>query len=141
TVAECVPLIRAANAKGPWLTAEVTPQHVFSDPAQTTPANRQAMQMTPPLRSPGDRAAMLLALRDGTADYLATDHAPHTLAEKDRGVSGQPHLDTFGPFVTWLLVEQGFTPERVAALCAANSGAFVNPSRAESVGRLLPGHE
>ena len=68
------------------------------------------MQMNPPLRSPADRQAMLEALRDGTADYLATDHAPHTLAEKENGVSGQPHLDTYGPFVTWLLVEQGFTP-------------------------------
>ena len=55
-------------------------------------------------------------------DYLATDHAPHTLAEKERGVSGQPHLDTYGPFVTWLLAEQGFTPERVAAICSANPG-------------------
>src|SRR5438270_589473 len=81
-----------------------------------------------------DRAALLAALRDGDADYLATDHAPHTVAEKERGISGQPHLDTFGPFVTWLLVEQGFTPERVAAVCAANPGAFVNPFRADKHG-------
>ena len=78
------------------MTAEVTPHHVFFDTAQITPANRPWMQMNPPLRSPADRAAMLEALRDGTADYLATDHAPHTLAEKERGVSGQPHLDTYG---------------------------------------------
>src|SRR5476651_890562 len=113
SVGEGLPLIRAAKAKGIPVTAEVTPHHVFFDTAQITPANRQWMQMNPPLRSPGDRAAMLEALRDGTADYLATDHAPHTLAEKERGVSGQPHLDTYGPFVTWLLVEQGFTPVRI----------------------------
>ena len=35
---------------------------------------------------------MLDALRDGTADYLATDHAPHTVEEKRKGISGQPHL-------------------------------------------------
>ena len=103
------------------MTAEVTPHHVFFDTAQITPTRIAPwMQMNPPLRSPADRAAMLEALRDGTADYLATDHAPHTLAEKERGVSGQPHLDTYGPFVTWLLVEQGFTPERIAAICSAN---------------------
>lgn len=140
SVAEGLPLIRAAKARGLSVTAEVTPHHVFFDTAMLTDQNRPWMQMNPPLRSPADRTAMLEALRDGTADYLATDHAPHTLAEKERGISGQPHLDTFGPFVTWLLVEQGFSPERVAVICSANPGAFVNAFRAERFGRLAPGY-
>lgn len=140
SVGEGLPLIRAAKAKGLNVTAEVTPHHLYFDTAQLTPANRPWMQMNPPLRSPSDRAAMLEALRDGTADFLATDHAPHTVAEKERGVSGQPHLDTYGPFVTWLLVEQGFTPARIAAICSANPGAFVSPYRQEKWGRLLPGY-
>ena len=140
SVGEGLPLIRAARAKGLPVTAEVTPHHVFYDTAQITSANRGWMQMNPPLRAPADRIAMLEALRDGTADYLATDHAPHTLAEKERGASGQPHLDTYGPFVTWLLVEQGFTPERIAAICSANPGAFVNPYQRDKWGRLLPGY-
>jgi dihydroorotase len=98
------------------------------------------MQMNPPLRSPKDREAMLEALRNGPADYLATDHAPHTIAEKAKGISGQPHLDTYGPFVTWLLVEKGFAPERIAAVCAANPGSFVRPYQSERFGRLLPGY-
>jgi dihydroorotase len=140
SVGEGLPLIRSAKAKGLSVTAEVTPHHVFFDTAQITPANRPWMQMNPPLRAPADRTAMLEALRDGTADYLATDHAPHTLAEKERGVSGQPHLDTYGPFVTWLLAAQGFKPERIAAICSANPGAFVNPYQKEKWGRLLPGY-
>jgi dihydroorotase len=140
SVGEGLPLIRAARARGLPVTAEVTPHHVFFDTAMLTDANRPWMQMNPPLRAPADRAAMLEALRDGTADYLATDHAPHTIAEKERGVSGQPHLDTYGPFVTWLLVEKGFTPERVAAICSANPGAFVGAFRPEKFGRLVPGH-
>jgi dihydroorotase len=140
SVAEGLPLIRAARARGLPVTAEVTPHHVFFDTAMLTEENRPWMQMNPPLRSPADRAAMLEALRDGTADYLATDHAPHTVEEKRRGISGQPHLDTYGPFVTWLLVEQGFTPERVAAVCSANPGAFVNAFRGEKFGRLAPGY-
>ena len=135
-----LPLIREARRRGLAVTAEVTPHHVFFDTEQITEPNRPWMQMNPPLRSPADRAAMLAALRDGDADYLATDHAPHTLAEKERGISGQPHLDTYGPFVTWLLVEKGFTPERVAAICSAHPGTFVNPFRAEKYGRLLPGY-
>ncbi|MBI3408622.1 MAG: amidohydrolase family protein [Planctomycetes bacterium] len=140
SVSEGLPLIRAAKAKGLPVTAEVTPHHVFFDTASITDANRPWMQMNPPLRSGADRAAMLEALRDGTADYLATDHAPHTIDEKLKGVSGQPHLDTYGPFVTWLLVDQGFPPERIAAICSANPGAFVNSFHKEKYGRLLPGY-
>jgi dihydroorotase len=140
SVGEGLALIRAAKARGLLVTAEVTPHHLFFDTTMLTEQNRPWMQMNPPLRGPADRAAMLEALRDGTADYLATDHAPHTPAEKERGVSGQPHLDTFGPFVTWLLVEQGLAPERVAAVCSANPGAFASAFRAEKFGRLLPGH-
>jgi dihydroorotase len=140
SVKEGLPLIRAARAQGLPVTAEVTPHHVFFDTGMVTEGNRPWMQMNPPLRGPADRAAMLEALRDGTADYLATDHAPHTVAEKERGVSGQPHLDTYGPFVAWLLVAQGFTPERIAAVCSANPGAFVNAFRGEKFGRLLPGY-
>jgi dihydroorotase len=140
SVGEGLPLIRTARARGLPVTAEVTPHHVFFDTSMLNDENRAWMQMNPPLRSATDRVAMLEALRDGTADYLATDHAPHTIEEKKRGMSGQPHLDTYSAFVTWLLVEQGFTPERIAAVCSANPGAFVNPFRAEKWGRLLPGY-
>jgi dihydroorotase len=140
SVGEGLPLIQAAKAKGLPVTAEVTPHHVYFDTEMITPPNRPLMQMNPPLRSAADRLAMLQALRDGTADYLATDHAPHTCAEKEKGVSGQPHLDTYGPFVTWLLEEQGFTPQRIAAICCANPGTFVNPYQQQKWGRLLPGY-
>jgi dihydroorotase len=140
SVGEGLPMIKAAKAKGLAVTAEVTPHHVFFDTEQITPANRPWMQMNPPLRSPADRRAMLEALRDGTADYLATDHAPHTIPEKEKGISGQPHLDTYGPFVTWLMIDQGFTPERIAAICSANPGEFVNPYQKEKWGRPLPGY-
>jgi dihydroorotase len=140
SVGEGLSLIRAAKAKGLPVTAEVTPHHVFFDTAMIDDRNRPWMQMNPPLRAPSDREAMLEALRDGTADYLATDHAPHTIAEKGRGVSGQPHLDTYGPFVTWLIVDKGFKPERIAAICSANPGEFVNAFNAEKFGRLLPGY-
>ncbi len=140
SVGEGLPLIRAAQRRGLPVTAEVTPHHVYFDTTTITDQNRGWMRMNPPLRGPSDRLAMLAALRDGTADYLATDHAPHTLAEKEKGISGQPHLDTYGAFVTWLLVEQGFTPERIAAICSANPGSFVNPYTREKYGRLLPGY-
>ena len=90
SVGEGLPLIRAARAAGLPVTAEVTPHHVFFDTAMLTESNRPWMQMNPPLRGPADREAMLAALRDGTADYLATDHAPHRADEKEVGFEAAP---------------------------------------------------
>jgi len=141
SVEEGLPLIRAARERGLPVTCEVTPHHLFFDTTCLTPENRGAMQMNPPLRAQSDREAMIAALRDGTLDYLATDHAPHTLEEKARGVSGQPHLDTYGPFVTWLIVDQGFSPAQVARFCSANPGEFVNPyAGGRRFGRIEPGY-
>jgi dihydroorotase len=141
SVGEGLPLIRAARAKGLRVTCEVTPHHLYFDHADITEANRGWMQMNPPLRTASDRQAMLAALRDGTLDYLATDHAPHSLEENQRGISGQPHLDTYGPFVTWLIKSQGFTAEQVAKFCCENPGDFVNPFVApRKFGRIEPGY-
>lgn len=141
SVGEGLPLIRDARNQGLPVTCEVTPHHLFYDLGSITTENRGLMQMNPPLRADADRRAMLEALRDGTLDYLATDHAPHTLAEKALGVSGQPHLDTFGGFVTWLLLAEGFAPERIAAVCSENPGHFVNPYLSTPpFGRLMPGY-
>lgn len=141
SVQDGLPLIRAARQKGLRVTCEVTPHHLYFDTTRLTDENRGWMQMNPPLRSPEDRTAMLEALRDGTLDYVATDHAPHTREENEAGISGQPHLDTYAPFVTWLIVEQGFTPQRIAAVCSANPGEFVNPYTApRKFGRIEPGY-
>ena len=67
--------------------------------------------------------------------------APHTLEEKTQGVSGQPHLDTYGAFATWLITEQNFRPERIAEVCSANPGRFVNLYTApRKFGRIEPGY-
>jgi dihydroorotase len=140
SLAESVAAVRAARARGLSVTAEVTPHHLFFDASMLHADRAPWLQVNPPLRSPADRQALLEALRTGDLDYLATDHAPHTPEEKLQGRSGMPHLDTYGPFVAWLLREQGFSAERLAAVCAANPGAFVHPFQKERYGRLLPGY-
>jgi dihydroorotase len=117
--------IVAAKARGVRVTAEATPHHLFFDETMLTDANRLWLQMNPPLRSREDRLALIEALREGYVDYVATDHAPHTLEEKMEGVSGVPHLDTYGAFATWLMAEHGFTPMEIARVCAYNPGRFV----------------
>jgi dihydroorotase len=78
---ESVDAIRAARAAG-VATAEVTPHHLcLTDEAlRSLDPN---LKMNPPLRSADDRAALVEALRDGTIQAVATDHAPHARHEKE----------------------------------------------------------
>ena len=64
------------------VTCEVTPHH-FSLTDQAVRGFDTSTKMAPPLRASGDRKALLKALRDGTVDAIATDHAPHSGVEKD----------------------------------------------------------
>ena len=141
---EGLKLIAAAKASGVRVTAEATPHHLFFDDSMLTEENRLWLQMNPPLRGKEDRLALIEALRDGIVDYIATDHAPHTLEEKQQGVSGVPHLDTYGAFATWLMAEHGFTARQIARVCAYNPGMFVREFLPEGFGEgygvIAPGY-
>ena len=136
--------IAAAKARGVKVTAEATPHHLFFDDSMLTEENRLWLQMNPPLRSKDDRLALIEALRQGLVDYVATDHAPHTLEEKRQGISGVPHLDTYGDFAAWLMAEHGFTPAQIARVCAWNPGRFVNEFLPQGFGKgygvIAPGY-
>jgi dihydroorotase len=77
-----VELIRAAKDRGVSVTAEVTPHH-FSLTDDAVTSFDPNTKVNPPLRSQEHRKAILEGLKDGTIDVIATDHAPHTLMEKD----------------------------------------------------------
>ncbi len=76
-----VDLIRRAKKKKLKITAEVTPHHLLltDESLQNYDTN---LKMKPPLRSKEDVQALLAAVKDGTIDIFATDHAPHTSDEK-----------------------------------------------------------
>ncbi len=76
-----VQLIREAKARGVHVTAEVSPHHLLLAD-QDIPGDNAMYKMNPPLRSEADRQALIAGLADGTLDMIATDHAPHTAAEK-----------------------------------------------------------
>jgi dihydroorotase len=122
--------VRRAQAQGAPVTAEVTPHHLcLTDEAvRTLDPN---LKMNPPLRADDDRAALVEALRDGTIGAVATDHAPHSLEEKDVPFEAAPFgvvgLETaFGALYTYL-VEPGLVSletvlERMSAGPAAIFG-------------------
>lgn len=76
-----VDLIRAAREAGTRVTAEVTPHHLALDETSVDGLDPNR-KMYPPLRGADDRAALRSALREGVIDAVATDHAPHSPAEK-----------------------------------------------------------
>lgn len=77
-----VRLLREAKARGIQVTAEVTPHHLTLTDAAVI-GYRTACKVNPPLREQADVDALREALADGTIDAIATDHAPHSVLEKD----------------------------------------------------------
>ena len=77
-----VNLVREAKKKGIKVTAEVTPHHftLTDDALKTYDTN---FKMNPPLRTKDDIDAIIKGLKDGTIDCIASDHAPHSLEEKE----------------------------------------------------------
>lgn len=77
-----VDMVREAKAKGIRVTAEVTPHHftLTDDAVKTYDTN---VKMNPPLRTKKDVDAIIEGLKDGTLDCIASDHAPHTIEEKE----------------------------------------------------------
>jgi len=83
---EAVELVRQAEKKG---HAEATPHH-FTLTEQDTIRYKTLAKMNPPLREEGDREAVIAGLVDGTIDLIATDHAPHSKEEKEKGITEAP---------------------------------------------------
>jgi dihydroorotase len=110
SAAESVDALRRARAAGVAASGEATPHHLCltDDAVRSLDSN---VKMNPPLRSADDRAALLEALRDGTIEAVATDHAPHAEHEKEVpfeeapfGVTG---LETAFPVLNTHLVRPG----------------------------------
>ncbi|MBI2579444.1 MAG: amidohydrolase family protein [Candidatus Aenigmarchaeota archaeon] len=135
-----LPKIMAARLRGENVTCEASPHHLYFDTSMLTDKNRLWLQVNSPLRSPDDREALIEGLRGGDVDYLATDHAPHTRDEKLKGISGIPHLDTYGGFTTWLMKKHGYTPQDIARVCSYNPGMFVEPFMPVRYGKIEPGY-
>jgi dihydroorotase len=136
---EGIEKIKNAKMRKINIVAEVSPHHLYYDSEMLNEKNRNWMQMNPPLRGKEDRDFLIESLRDGTIDFLATDHAPHTEEEKMKGTSGTPQLDTYGPFVTWLMKEKNFKREDIARVCSHNPGTFINQFTENNYGEIREG--
>jgi dihydroorotase len=151
-------LVRRAKAAGLPVTCDVTPHHMaftdewiagarrwswealgadgkprdpWADGALVAAPYNTALRVNPPLRDPTDAAACLAALLDGTADAVATDHAPHTVVDKEvefgRAANGISGIET-ALGVLLALVDAGKLPlsRAVAALTSGPAGVAGN---------------
>jgi len=137
---EGVNKIMDAKKRGLRVSVEVTPHHLYFDETMLH-ENRKNFQVNPPIRqSKENRLGLIAFLKNGDIDYLATDHAPHTIEEKEKGISGLTHLDTYGPFITWLMREHNFTEEEIVRVCSYNPANFINNFILDKYGKIEEGY-
>jgi dihydroorotase len=154
STAAALDLVRRAKAAGLPVTCDVTPHHLaftdewiagarrwswealgadgtsrdpWADGVLVATPYATALRVNPPLRTPADAAACLAALLDGTADAVATDHAPHTVVDKEvefgRASNGISGIET-ALGVLMAIVDAGRLPlaRAIAALTAGPAG-------------------
>lgn len=127
--------------KPSWVTAEVTPQHLLLNTSAYATIGTLA-QMNPPLRSPHDNQVLWQALRDGIIDFIATDHAPHTLEEKAQTYpntpSGMPGVETSLPLMLTAAMDGKCTVAQVVQwMSKAVAVAYGIPNK----GEITPGYD
>ncbi|MEQ9487195.1 dihydroorotase [Coleofasciculus sp. F4-SAH-05] len=127
--------------KPSWVTAEVTPQHLLLNTSAYEKIGTLA-QMNPPLRSPQDNATLWQALLDGVIDFIATDHAPHTLEEKAQtypnSPSGMPGVETSLALILTQAIQGRCTITQVSNWM---STAVAKAYRIPNKGAIAPGYD
>jgi dihydroorotase len=124
-----VRLIREAKGRGVKVTAEAAPHHFsLTDEYVATLEYSTSTKVNPPLRKAKDLEAVKKGLQDGTIDVIATDHAPHTIEEKDVEFNYAPFgmvgLETAFGLVMKELVETG-----VLEISQAIAKLTINPAQ------------
>lgn len=122
-------------------TCEVCPHHLFLSREDLDDLGTFG-RMNPPLRSESRRLEVLDRVADGTVDVVATDHAPHTIDEKEQPLweapSGVPGVETMLPLLLAAAADGTFEYERVRDLVASNPAEIFGLARK---GRIEPGRD
>jgi dihydroorotase len=132
-------LVRDAKKRGLPITAETCP-HYFTLTEDAVSGYNTNAKMNPPLRTEEDRLAIREGLADGTIDIIASDHAPHTVAQKSREFDFAP-FGIIGLETTLGLVLSELVQKKVLTLSQAISTMTDAPAKAFKLqgGHLAPG--
>lgn len=126
---EALDAVKRAKDKGLKATVEVSPHHFLLNDEQVLKSGTNA-KMNPPLRSEADRLALIEGLRSGIIDAIATDHAPHDLASKEKPLEeatfGIVGVETMLPLSLTLYHEKVLSLKDLLAKMTCNAAKIIN---------------
>ena len=130
---EVVNAIAEAKAKGLTVSCEVTPHHITATGEETG-----HYRVNPPFREQEDVDALIKGIQDGIIDAIATDHAPHSLEDKQNGAPGMTGLEIAFALSYTALVKTGkITLSRLMKLMSATPSAMMKLNK----GKIRTGME
>ena len=136
-----IELLNEAKLRGVNVTGEITPHH-FTLSDEAVDGKDTNTKMNPPLRSKDDVEAMRKALKDGVADTISTDHAPHSAEEKAKDYQAAPFgivgSETSFALSNSVLVEEGYlTPSALIEKMSYNPAKILGIDKGDiSVGKV-----
>jgi dihydroorotase len=118
---EAIEMITNAQEKGLNVTCEVAPHHIFA-----TAESASNYRVNPPLRTQEDVDALIKAMQTGNVFAIATDHAPHSAEDKEKGAPGMIGLELAFLLCYTKLVKGGFlTLSQLVKLMSTNPSALM----------------
>lgn len=127
---DSVDIIRYGKIRGYNVTCEVTPHHISM--------YNSDYKVNPPIRKEEDVDAMIEAIKDGTVDCIGTDHAPHSVQDKENGSPGMVGIETaFSVCNTYLVREGHIDYKKLSEIMSFNPAKIL---RQEGIGELKVGN-
>ncbi len=124
------------------ITVELCPQHFLLKAPEDYDRLGTYVQMNPPVRTAEHGPALWQALKEGIIDIMATDHAPHTIEEKEqpfgKAPSGMPGVETFLPLMFNRANEGLCTLEEISQWCCERPYEIYG---VQSKGKIAPGYD
>jgi dihydroorotase len=121
------------------LSCEVTPHHIAltQEDADALGIDSHG-RVNPPLRTEEDRQSLIASIIDGTVDAIATDHAPHTTSDKEKGAPGFTGLETaFAVCYSTLVAQKHISLSKLSCLMSATPARILGLDKGR--GRITPG--
>lgn len=127
---EAIEEIRRAKSEGVNITCEVTPHHIY--------LFDNDYKVNPPIRTKSDVEAIIEGIKDGTVDTIATDHAPHTKEDKEKGAPGLSGIETaFSVSYTSLVKTGHIDLKKLSKVMSANGAEIMKMKK----GKIEKGYD
>ena len=129
-------LIIDAKKSGINVKCEVALHHLYFNEEKINKENEKILQVNPPIKKKQNCDFLINAIKQDYVDFLVTDHAPHTIEEKQKGISGLSNIDAYSAIVCWLMNEKGLPKKMISKICSYNPGLFVNEFNKLKYGKI-----